>query len=386
MYHASIKRAFSFIFLLGVSLLISACNDNKKKAVVEETPSVDVLTLYYQDLPVHIDLPGRVTPFRVAEVRPQVSGVILRRLFSEGSDVKTGQPLYQIDPAPFKASLANAHAALAQAQAAARIAGITWRRYHSLQGTNYISQQDIDEANANWQQKTAAVQVAKAAEKRAQINLNWSMVKSPIQGRISISNVTEGALVENGQSNVLTRVQQLDPIYIDVTQSSDDYLQLQKKITSGQVKQHDGKVPVQVIMKNGEPYAHTGRIQSSDVTVDPTTGSITLRAIVPNPDHQLMPGMFVRARLQQGTDSQSILIPHQSVTHNSRGDAQVLVVNDDDKVEVRLIDITEVPGHQWCVNRGLKVGERIILTGGQHVQPNMKVIPRTVASISKNAS
>lgn len=367
--------AFSFTFML------TAC-DNKSESAAEkqQAPEVRVVTVNTQPLPVTNDLPGRTVAFRIAEVRPQVSGIVLKRDFTEGSEVKAGQALYHIDPAPFQAAFANARAAVAQAEASARIAQVTLSRYRSLRDTQYVSRQDYDQAVSVAEQTRAGVESAKAAQETARINLAWSTVTSPIDGRTGLSTVTEGALVETGQASAMTRVQQLDPMYVDVTQSSEEWLRLQQEMASGKLQQKAGKAVVQILLQDGTLYPVAGTLAFSDVTVDQTTGSITLRAIVPNPQHRLLPGMFVRARLEEGVDPQAMLIPQQAVTRTPRGDATTMVVGSDNKVETRTISVMQAEGDKWLVTAGLKPGERIIVSGIQRAQPGMIVAPTEMTS------
>ncbi|EJL93181.1 efflux RND transporter periplasmic adaptor subunit [Pantoea sp. GM01] len=366
----------SALFCSFIALTLSGCdNSTGSEMPAKNAPQVNVVTLHTQSLPVTTELPGRTSAFRVAEVRPQVSGLVLKRAFTEGSDVTAGQKLYQIDPAPFQAAYDNARAALAESEANARMAQATLQRYRPLAGTQYISRQDLDQAEATAAQTRANVDSAKAALNSARINLNWSSIAAPIAGRIGRSSVTEGALVQNGQTDALATVQQLDPLYVDVTQSSQDFLRLQQELASGQLQQNNGKALVHVILTDGSVYPQQGTLAFSDVTVDQTTGSITLRAIVPNPDHALLPGMFVRARLDEGTNPQAILIPQQAVTRTPRGDATTLVVSPDNKVEVRSLSVSQTEGDQWLVTGGVKAGERVIVSGIQRAQPGQRVAP-----------
>ncbi|WP_017346004.1 efflux RND transporter periplasmic adaptor subunit [Pantoea sp. A4] len=353
---------------------------------VQQAPEVQVLTLATQAQSMSTELPGRTLAFRVAEVRPQVSGIIQKRAFVEGSDVVAGQTLYQIDSAPFTASFNSAKAAVAQAEANARLAQSTYHRYRQLSGSHYISQQDYDQAESTVAQTRAAVDVAKAAMENARINLAWSTITSPISGRIGSSSVTEGALVTSAQSDALATVQQLDPMYVDLTQSSQDFLSLKQELASGRLKQRQGKVVVSVVMSDGSVYPHAGTLAFSDVTVDQTTGSITLRAIVPNPDHMLLPGMFVRARLDEGSNPSALLIPQQAVTRTPRGDATVMVVGSDNKVEIRLIQVAQAIGDKWLVAGGLHAGERVITSGVQRAQPGMTVKPITSSAPTTGTS
>ncbi|HBZ14704.1 efflux RND transporter periplasmic adaptor subunit [Pantoea sp. NPDC088449] len=374
------------VLMLSGSFLLTGCDDNKsQQAAQQQPPEVGVVTLKNEPLKITTELPGRTSAFRVAEVRPQVSGIILKRNFVEGSDVKAGQSLYQIDPATYQAAYDSAKADLAQAEANARVAQLTITRYKPLLGTKYISQQDYDNAAGTAAQTAAAAQAARANVETARINLAYTKVTSPISGRIGKSSVTEGALVSNGQTTALATVQQLDPMYVDVTQSSDDFLRLRAELESGQLKQNDGKANVTLLMQNGSAYAQTGTLEFSDVSVDETTGSITLRAIFPNPDNRLLPGMFVRARLDEGTNPTALLVPQQGVTRSPTGQATALVVGADNKVESRNITANQAFGNKWLVTDGLKEGDRVITTGIQRAKPGAQVTPQEVSDDAKAA-
>ncbi|MCZ7834709.1 MULTISPECIES: multidrug efflux RND transporter periplasmic adaptor subunit AcrA [Atlantibacter] len=368
------------VLMLSGSLALTGCDDKQQQQQAQHTPEVGVVTLKSEPLPITTELPGRTSAYRVAEVRPQVSGIILKRNFVEGSDIEAGVSLYQIDPATYQASYESAKGDLARAQASANIAQVTLRRYQKLIGTNYISKQDYDDAQATAQQANAAVVAAKAAVETARINLAYTKVTSPISGRIGKSNVTEGALVQNGQATALTTVQQLDPIYVDVTQSSNDFLRLKQELASGALKQENGKAKVQLVTSDGIKFDQEGTLEFSDVTVDQTTGSITLRALFPNPNHTLLPGMFVRARLEEGVNPNAILVPQQGVTRTPRGDASAMVVGEGDKVEVRQITATQAIGDKWLVTDGLKTGDRVIITGLQKVRPGAQVKAQEVTA------
>lgn len=372
--------------MLTGSFLLTGCDDNKsQQAAQQQPPEVGVVTLKNEPLKITTELPGRTSAFRVAEVRPQVSGIILKRNFVEGSDVKAGDSLYQIDPATYQAAYDSAKGDLAQAQANARVAQLTVNRYKPLLGTKYISQQDYDNAAATAAQTAAAVQAAQANVETARINLAYTKVTSPISGRIGKSSVTEGALVSNGQTTALATVQQLDPMYVDVTQSSDDFLRLRGELESGQLKQNDGKANVTLLMQNGSAYSQPGTLEFSDVTVDETTGSITLRAIFPNPDHRLLPGMFVRARLDEGTNPTALLVPQTGVTRTPTGEATAMVVGADNKVEVRKITANQAFGDKWLVTDGLKEGDRVVTVGIQRAKPGAQVTPQEVKDDAKAA-
>ncbi|ENT9913621.1 multidrug efflux RND transporter periplasmic adaptor subunit AcrA [Salmonella enterica] len=371
------------VLMLSGSLALTGCDDKQDQQGGQQMPEVGVVTLKTEPLQITTELPGRTVAYRIAEVRPQVSGIILKRNFVEGSDIEAGVSLYQIDPATYQATYDSAKGDLAKAQAAANIAELTVKRFQKLLGTQYISKQEYDQALADAQQATAAVVAAKAAVETARINLAYTKVTSPISGRIGKSSVTEGALVQNGQASALATVQQLDPIYVDVTQSSNDFLRLKQELANGSLKQENGKAKVDLVTSDGIKFPQSGTLEFSDVTVDQTTGSITLRAIFPNPDHTLLPGMFVRARLQEGTKPTALLVPQQGVTRTPRGDATVLVVGADNKVETRQIVASQAIGDKWLVTDGLKAGDRVVVSGLQKVRPGAQVKVQEITADNK---
>ncbi|EHV6688367.1 multidrug efflux RND transporter periplasmic adaptor subunit AcrA [Salmonella enterica subsp. enterica serovar Agona] len=371
------------VLMLSGSLALTGCDDKQDQQGGQQMPEVGVVTLKTEPLQITTELPGRTVAYRIAEVRPQVSGIILKRNFVEGSDIEAGVSLYQIDPATYQATYDSAKGDLAKAQAAANIAELTVKRYQKLLGTQYISKQEYDQALADAQQATAAVVAAKAAVETARINLAYTKVTSPISGRIGKSSVTEGALVQNGQASALATVQQLDPIYVDVTQSSNDFLRLKQELANGSLKQENGKAKADLVTSDGIKFPQSGTLEFSDVTVDQTTGSITLRAIFPNPDHTLLPGMFVRARLQEGTKPTALLVPQQGVTRTPRGDATVLVVGADNKVETRQIVASQAIGDKWLVTDGLKAGDRVVVSGLQKVRPGAQVKVQEITADNK---
>ena len=358
--------------------LLTGCDGQENPQQHAQAPQVSVHIVKSAPLAVTTELPGRTDAYRVAEVRPQVSGIILHRNFTEGSDVKAGESLYQIDPATYQAAYDNAKGELVKAQAAANIAHLTVKRYVPLVGTQYVSKQEYDQAVATAQQADASVVAAKAGVESARINLAYTKVTAPINGRIGKSSVTEGALVTNGQATALATVQQLDPIYVDVTQSSSDFMRLKQQTSL----QKGDTSSVELLMENGQPYPLKGTLQFSDVTVDESTGSITLRALFPNPQHMLLPGMFVRARIDEGTQPDAILVPQQGVTRTPRGDATVLVVNEKNQVESRTVVAPQAIGDRWLITEGLKNGDRVIISGLQKVRPGVTVvaIPDTAAT------
>ncbi|MEX9251506.1 efflux RND transporter periplasmic adaptor subunit [Pseudenterobacter timonensis] len=358
--------------------LLAGCDGQENQQPHAQAPQVTVHVVKSAPLSVTTELPGRTDAYRVAEVRPQVSGIVLKRNFTEGSDVKAGDSLYQIDPATYQATYDSAKGELAKAQAAASIAHLTVKRYLPLVGTQYVSKQEYDQAVADARQADASVIAAQASVESARINLAYTKVSSPISGRIGKSSVTEGALVTNGQATALATVQQLDPIYVDVTQSSNEFMRLKQ---SSLQKGNDSS-SVQLIMENGQPYPLKGTLQFSDVTVDESTGSITLRAVFPNPQHTLLPGMFVRARIDEGIQPNAMLVPQQGVTRTPRGDATVLVVNDKNQVELRNVVASQAIGDRWLISEGLKNGDRVIVSGLQKVRPGVTVVvtPDTAAN------
>ncbi|EMV3019147.1 efflux RND transporter periplasmic adaptor subunit [Klebsiella aerogenes] len=364
--HARVSLLSSLIIS---AVLLTGCDNSGNQQAQPQAPQVSVHVVHSEPLSVTTELPGRTSAFRVAEVRPQVSGIILKRNFVEGCDIKAGESLYQIDPATYQAAWNSAKGDEAKAEAAAAIAHLTVKRYVPLLGTQYISQQEYDQAVATARQADADVVAAKAAVENARINLAYTKVTSPIDGRIGKSSVTEGALVTNGQADAMATVQQLDPIYVDVTESSNDFMRLKQE----SLQRGDDSKSVQLIMENGQPYSLKGSLQFSDVTVDESTGSITLRAVFPNPQHTLLPGMFVRARIDEGVNPQAILVPQQGVTRTPRGDATVLIVNAQNQVENREVTAAQAIGDKWLITSGLQNGDKVIVSGLQKVRPGVTV-------------
>lgn len=333
--------------------------------------SVIVETLAPQPLTLTRHLPGRTNAFLVAEVRPQVSGIIEQRLFTEGGLVKAGQPLYQIDDAVYKAEHMGAEAALLRARATLNSTQLAARRAEELIKIDAISQQDYEEATAALKEAEADVKSAAAAVEQARITLGYAQITAPISGRIGKSSVTPGALVTANQPQALSTVQQLDPIYVDLTQSSSEWLQLRKDLAAGEIEQTD--VPVTILLEDGSRYQYPGKLTFADVSVDPTTGSFLLRVLVPNPDSLLLPGMYVRAVVSMGERHNAILAPQQGITRDPRGNATALVVGADDKVERRSVTVSRAIGNRWLVENGLAAGDKIIIAGLQKIQPGMTV-------------
>ena len=343
----------------GAAVLLIGCGHHATPPP-STPPRVSVVTVRSQAVPITTELPGRVNAYRTADVRPQVNGIILKRLFAEGSEVRAGQQLYQIDAAPYKAAYDSAVAANASAHALAE-------RDRSLVGANLVSKQDYDNAEAAYLQAQAAVETAR-------INLVYTRVLSPITGRISRSFVTEGALVTANQAAALATVQQLEPVYVDVTQPSTTLLRLRREADAGLLKQNEaGKTQVRLRLEDGTDYPHAGTLEFSEVTVDTGTGSVTLRALMPNPERLLLPGMFVREQMQEGVRQDAVLAPQQGVSHDQKGEANALVVGADGTVDLRTLQVDRAIGDQWVVTAGLKAGDRVVVEGIQSAKPGSKV-------------
>ncbi len=344
---------------VALAAALPACGSKQKGPGAPPVVTVKVTTVTAQPVGLTTELPGRTVPYRVAEIRPQVSGVILKRMFIEGSDVKEGQQLYQIDPALYQAAYASA-------MANAESSRLQAERYKPLAEANAVSKQDYDNA-------VAAAAQSKASTDTARINLVYTRLLSPISGRVGRSSVTEGALVTADQTTALATVQQLDPIYIDVTQPIAVLLRLKRELAAGELVVADGnKAEVHLVLEDGSRYAVPGKLQFADVSVDPTTGSVTLRALFPNPDKVLLPGMFVREQIEEGR-RKAFLVPQLAVTHDQKGDPTALVVGADSKVELRKLVTERAIGDKWVVTDGLSSGDRVIVEGLQFVKPGATV-------------
>ncbi|WP_417656609.1 efflux RND transporter periplasmic adaptor subunit [Pseudidiomarina aestuarii] len=364
---------------IAASLSLAACSDNgdANQSSQQQAPQeVGIVTIERQNVAVSNALPGRVTAFRVAEVRPQVSGILQSQQFEGGTNVTAGQSLYQIDPALFRAQLESAEAALARAQAEVTNSKARFERVRELIEDKSISQQDFDEAQAAFLQAQANLKVAEADVTRAQLDLDYTEVKAPISGRIGRSLITPGALVQTGQAQPLTYIHQLDPIYVDIAQSSDEYMALQQQIRSGAIavdENNRAKVSVTLAGMSDEPI--TGELLFNEATVDPQTSSIALRARFENPDHLLLPGMFVTADVSSGELRDAILAPQQGVTRDPRGRATVMIVNAEGQAETRYIEVSRTIGSNWLVTDGLAAGDQVIVDGLQKIQPGAQVSP-----------
>lgn len=337
-------------------------------------PEVAVVTVSRQPILLTTELPGRTAPFLIAEIRPQVNGLILKRLFTEGTDVRQGQVLYQIDPAPFQAALDNAQAALGRAEANLPAIQSRVDRYRQALADKAVSQQDLDDAEAALRQAKADAAYYKATLQTAQINLGYARVTSPISGRIGTSAVTDGAIVTAYQPVPLATIQQLDPIYVNVPQAATDLLRLEQRLKAGQLKRNGANLnKVRLFLPDGSKYAREGTLQFQDVSVDPTTGSVILRMVFPNPDGVLLPGMFVRGVVQEGVNEQAILIPQQTVARDPKGHPVALVVGADGIVQQRELTLDREIGDQWLVSAGLEAGDQVIAEGVQKVRPGVSV-------------
>lgn len=369
---------------LAAILLVAGCSEPEPAGAAQGAApvEVEVVTLQTSSLALTTELPGRTTDYRQAEIRPQVSGILQQRLFTEGQLVEEGQLLYKIDAAPYQAALASAKANLASSKALAHNAKLKADRLNGLLGSKAVSQQDYDDVSAALMQAEAAVAGSEAALQTAQINVNYTEIRAPISGQIGRSAVTEGALLTANQAQGLATIRQLDPIYVDLTQSSSELLTLkrQHKLGSG------ARVSVDLLLDNGSEYAQKGSLQFSEVNVDPSTGMVTLRAVFPNNNGELLPGMFVRARLQHGSDDNALLVPQAAVSRTPKGQASVMLVNSNNEVEARLINLGRTVAQSWQVLSGLQAGDKVIVAGLQKIQPGAKVRVVTAAAASSQTA
>ena len=353
-----------------LSLNLAACQSSDSQDTQQNTqqaaPKVDVVSLIPQTVTIKTELPARTVAFRQAEVRPQVNGIIQNRLFEEGADVKAGQQLYQIDEAPFQAALQMAKAELARARANIQSTKARAERFRGLIDNKAISQQDYDDAQAAYLQAQAEVSVAQANIQTAEINLRYTKVNAPIDGRIGRSTMTEGALVTAQQESPLTTITQTDPIYVDISQASKEVLRLRRQLLSGRVSEED-TAQVKLTLEDGSTYQHQGELQFSEVNVNEDTGSLVMRAKFPNPDGLLLPGMYVKTEINEGTMPDAILVPHKAVMFSREGTASVMLVNDDNIVEQRPIAVRHSIGHKWLVSDGLSGGEKVVVEGLQKI-------------------
>ena len=366
--------ALKAVTALLLTAALSSCGQSQNAAMPAAGPvSVGVITLQPQDTVIARELPARISAFTVAEIRPQVGGIIQKRLFAEGSNVKAGQVLYQINPDTYQAAYQTAQASLAKAEATLTSAELKAKRYAQLVEIKAISSQDNDDAHAALLQARADVATAKAALETARINLAYTRITAPVSGRIGKSSVTAGALVTANQTTALATVQQLSTAYVDMTQSSTELLRLRRDFAKGALQNQAGKAKVKLILEDGSEYAQSGELEFSDITVDSGTGMVTLRATFDNPNGELLPGMFVRARLEQGVRHNALLVPQPAVSRNQKGEAVVMVVGQDNKAHARIIKTSQTIGDKWLVDGGLQGGERIVVEGLMKVQDGAAV-------------
>ena len=367
------KRAVNLAFAVALAAALTACN-SKEQPQQMPTPEVGVITLQPESAALTSELAGRLTSYMVSDVRPQVGGIIQKRLFEEGSMVKKGQLLYQIDPAPYQAAHDQAVANLKRAEATLKSVRAKADRYAELVTINAVSRQDAEDAAAARDQAAAEVAAAKAAVQTARINLEYTRVTAPISGRIGRSTFTPGALVTAGQEDALATIQTLDPIYVDVTQSGAELMALREAFLKGDIKGGTAETAkVRIILPNGKTYEHEGTLKFSEVTVDPTSGSAVIRAAVPNPDGILLPGMYVKALLTEGVASEAILAPQQAISRNERGQAVAMLVNAEGKVEPRIVNAARAVGNKWLITDGLAAGETLIVDGFMKIRPGAPV-------------
>lgn len=374
-FKGKIALGTSALLTVG-TLTLAGCGSQEGGANAAATPSLPKVRIFEvaaKPVSLYTELPGRTSPYLIAEVRPQVNGIIKARQFEEGSKVKAGTSLYQIDPSTYQAEYASAKAMLEKAQANLTSAKIRNDRFQELAKMNAVSQQERDDAFAALKQAEADVAASKAAVQTAQINLTYTRVTAPISGQIGRSSITAGALVQQGQANALATIQQLDPIYVDLTQSTTELLQLKRDLESG-VLQSAGKDAAKVTLKfeDGSDYDQLGKLQFSDVTVDQNTGTVTLRAVFPNPKQQLLPGMYVRASLEEGVRKNGILVPQKGIMRDATGEPSAFVLTAENKVEKRSVKTARAIGDQWLIAEGLQAGDRLIVEGIQKIRPGQE--------------
>jgi len=364
------KGMMAFLAFAGILLLGGCQNTHGRPAAPPRVPEVATVTVGTERVVLSTELPGRTSAFRIAEIRPQVNGIVQRRLFEEGASVTAGQALYQIDPASFQAALENAMASLGKAEANLPAVRSKAERYREALADNAVSRQDSDDAAAALKQAEADVQLWKATVETARINLGYTRISAPISGRIGKSNVTEGALVTAHQPMALATVQQMDPVYVDVPQATTELLRLRRRLEDRRLRRNGTKQnKVRILLEDGTSYPSEGTLQFRDVSVDPTTGSVTLRVIVPNPDGILLPGMYVRAVVTEGVNEKAILIPQQGVVRDPKGNPVALIVDGEGKVEQRMLGLDRAIDDKWLVSSGLSPGDRLIVEGLQNVRP-----------------
>ncbi|WP_075256625.1 efflux RND transporter periplasmic adaptor subunit [Herbaspirillum camelliae] len=385
----SLVKPYQSCAALAVAITLAAlagCGKSQQAAPAAGPQSVTVTTVHRTSVPVNIELPGRTSAYLVAQVRARVDGIVLKRGFQEGADVRVGQSLYQIDPAPYQVALKSAEATLKKAESNLVAMNLQAERFKVLVAGKAISKQTYDNAVASQGQAEADVAAAKAAVANARINLSYTAVTAPISGRSSGSLVTQGAYVQGSAATLLTTIQQIDPIYVDLNESSTAGLQLRRDIASGKIRPNDvSAVKISLKLEDGTTYDQPGKLQYNGITVDQTTGSVTVRASFANPKGVLLPGMFVHASVQQGVNDNAFLVPVSAVTHNAQGEATVMAVDSAGKTATKIIQTGATDGPNWVVTGGLKDGDRVIVTGWQKVQPGSQVTAVEASTTSSSA-
>lgn len=385
-----LSRSASWVAIAVLVLgLLAGCkaedathSTTKESGQPAPTP-VDVVTLRSEPVTLTTELPAQVMPYIIAEVRPQVDGIVIERLMGESLEVSKGQPLYQIDPRRYEAAVNNARAELKKAEANLAAVKVTEKRYQNLIGTQAVSEQQYDDVKALLRQREAEVDVAQAELETAEVNLQYTLITAPISGRMEQFMVTEGALVEELQLQPMATIRQLDPVYIDMYQEANDLLALRKEIKNGQIKTAETK-KLKLFFADGSQHSHTGEVLYSELNVNASTGSVLVRALIPNPDRLLMPGQFVTAVIEEGIRENAVLVPQRAIIFNRKGDADVMLVNGDNKVELRSVKLGDAMGHQWLVEAGLAAGDRVIVAGLQKVRQGDLVNPVEASSVESS--
>ncbi len=374
--------------VLAATFCLTACGPmpHHGPPPTEKIPSVGYIVVQPTKVALTNELPGRIAPMLIADVRPQVTGLIQSRNFAEGGEVHAGALLYQIDPAPYRAALDSAEAALAKTESSLRLSRLKAARYKELAAIRAVSQQEFDDADASVQQAEADVAAARAACETNRINLRYTRITAPVSGRIGRSSVTPGALVTANQTVALATVQKLDPVYVDLTQSSAAILRLRRAIEQGGLHAASPQVKVGLVLEDGSDYPLEGTLQFSDVTVDQSTGAVTVRAVFPNPEAELLPGMYVRATVTEAVEDQALLAPQQAVTRDASGQAMAFVVGPGDKLEMRMLTLGRAIGDQWLVVRGLVAGDRLVIDGAQKTSAGALVVAIPVTAPPQTAA
>jgi len=368
-------RARRWAALPLVAVVLAACSEPPAAGAAATAAPVPVSVVTLRTAPVALEreLPGRTRAYLIAEVRPQVTGIVLERLFEEGAEVQAGDPLYQLDDATYRAAANSARASIERAEAALDLARRNARRAVELQDVRAISEQEYQSLLSAREQAEADLAVAKAQHETASVRLNYALIKAPISGRTGRSSVTQGALVNADQATALTTIQRLDPVYVDVTQSASELLSLRRALSASAIREAE-KIPVRILLDDGTPYPMEGELKFSDVAVDPMTGSVAMRVVVPNPDHLLLPGMYVRAVVSNAVVENALLVPQRGIMRDAKGQATAMVITADETIEVRAVDVDSTIGDAWLVRDGLSAGDRVVVEGLQKVAPGATVV------------